>query len=280
MRRRPSDLTKGAQKDTSNVLNYGMGYNLQRFSPLTQINRQTVKRLVPVWNYSYDDNKSEESQPLVYKGVLYVTTNSATMAMDAKTGQQIWKTKVEYPDEMPRIVCCGIINRGLALYDGKIFRTTLDANVIALDQKTGKELWRSHVIDFKDGYSQTVAPLVADGVVITGISGAEYGIRGFIDGWDPNDGKHLWRTYTVAGPDDPNGKTWPGDTWQHGGGSTWITGSFDPDLHTVYWGTGNADSVEPHHASWRQPLHLLGSGARSEDRQDEVAFPVHAERPV
>jgi len=240
-----SDLTKGAQEDTSNVLNYGMGYNLQRFSPLTQINRQTVKRLVPVWSYSYDDNKSEESQPLVYKGVLYVTTNSATMAVDAKTGQQLWKTKVEYPDEVPRIVCCGIINRGLALYDGKIFRTTLDANVIALDQKTGKELWRSHVIDFKDGYSQTVAPLVADGVVITGISGAEYGIRGFIDGWDPNDGKHLWRTYTVAGPDDPNGKTWPGDTWQHGGGSTWITGSFDPDLHTVYWGTGNADPWNP-----------------------------------
>jgi len=239
------DLMKGAQKDTSDVLNYGMGYNLQRFSPLTQINKDTVKHLVPVWNYSYDDNKSEESQPLVYQGVLYVTTNSATMAINAKTGEAIWKTKVEYPEEVPRIVCCGIINRGLALYDGKLFRTTLDANVIALDQKTGKELWRSHVIDFKDGYSQTVAPLVADGVVITGISGAEYGIRGFLDGWDPATGNHLWRTYTVAGPDDPNGKTWPGDTWQHGGGSTWITGSFDPELHTVYWGTGNADPWNP-----------------------------------
>jgi alcohol dehydrogenase (cytochrome c) len=239
------DLMKGAQKDTANVLNYGMGYNLQRFSPLTQINRDTVKHLVPVWNYSYDDNKSEESQPLVYQGVLYVTTNSATMALNAKTGEQIWKSKIEYPEETPRIVCCGIINRGLALYEGKIFRTTLDANVVALDAKTGKEVWRSHVIDFKDGYSQTVAPLVADGVVITGISGAEYGIRGFIDGWDPETGKHLWRTYTVAGPEDPNGKTWPGDTWQHGGGSTWITGSFDPELHTVYWGTGNAGSWNP-----------------------------------
>src|SRR6202021_3796932 len=104
-------LVKGAT-DTSNVLNYGMGYNLQRFSPLTQINKETVKRLVPVWNYSYDDNKSEESQPLVYKGVLYVTTNSATMAVDVKTGKQIWKTKVEYPPETPRIVCCGILNPG------------------------------------------------------------------------------------------------------------------------------------------------------------------------
>ena len=144
------ELMAGSQKDTANVLNYGMGYNLQRFSPLTQINRDTVKHLVPVWNYSYDDNKSEESQPLVYKGVLYVTTNSATMAIDAKTGNQIWKTKVEYPAEVPRIVCCGIISRGLALYEGKVFRTTLDANVIALDAKDGKELWRSHVIDFKD----------------------------------------------------------------------------------------------------------------------------------
>jgi alcohol dehydrogenase (cytochrome c) len=240
-----ADLVQGAQKDTSNVLNYGMGYDLKRFSPLNQINRDTIKRLVPVWNYSYDDNKSEESQPLVYKGVLYVTTNSATMAVDAKTGQQIWKSKIEYPPETPRIVCCGIISRGLALYDGKIFRTTLDANVIALDQQTGKELWRSNVIDWKEGYSQTVAPLIADGVVITGISGAEYGIRGFLDGWDPGTGKHLWRTYTVAGPDDPNGKSWPGDTWQHGGGSTWITGSFDPELHTVFWGTGNAGSWNP-----------------------------------
>ena len=101
------DLAAGSQQDTSDVLNYGMGYDLQRFSPLQQINRQTIKRLVPVWNYSYDDNKSEESQPLVYKGVLYVTTNVATMALDAKTGQQLWKSKIEYPEETPRIVCCG-----------------------------------------------------------------------------------------------------------------------------------------------------------------------------
>jgi alcohol dehydrogenase (cytochrome c) len=239
-----ADLAKGTQ-DTSEVLNYGMSYDLQRFSPLTQINRDTVKRLVPVWNYSYDDNKSEESQPLIYKGVLYVTTNAATMALDAKTGQQLWKSKIDYPPETPRIVCCGIINRGAALYDGKLFRTTLDANVMALDAKTGKELWKQNAIDYKTGYSMTVAPLVADGVVITGISGAEYGIRGFIDGWDPETGKHLWRTYTVAGPGDPEAKSWPGDTWQHGGGSTWITGSYDPDLHTVYWGTGNAGSWNP-----------------------------------
>ena len=228
------ELAKGAS-DSKNVLNYGMGYNLQRFSPLSQINKETVKKLVPVWNYSYDDNRSEESQPLVYKGVLYVTTNSATIAVDAKTGKQIWKTKVDYPPETPRIVCCGIINRGAAIFDGKLFRTTLDANVIALDAKTGKELWRQNAINFKDGYSMTVAPLVADGVVITGISGAEFGTRLFIDGWNPQNGEHLWRTYTVPSEGEKGVETWAGDTWQHGGGSTWITGSFDPELHTVYW---------------------------------------------
>jgi alcohol dehydrogenase (cytochrome c) len=231
-------LVKGAA-DTSNVLNYGMGYNLQRFSPLTQINRDNAKDLVPVWNYSLADDRSEESQPLVYQGVVYITTNNATAAIDAKTGKQIWKTKVEYPPETPRIVCCGIINRGAALYDGKVYRTTLDANVIALDAKTGKEVWKQNAINFKDGYSMTVAPLVADGVVITGISGAEFGTRLFIDGWDAKNGEHLWRTYTVPSEGEKGVETWAGDTWQHGGGSTWITGSFDPELHTVYWGIGN-----------------------------------------
>ena len=192
-------LVKGAT-DTSNVLNYGMGYNLQRFSPLTQINKDNAKNLVPVWNYSFADDRSEKSQPLVYQGVIYVTTHAATMAVEAKTGKQIWKTKVEYPAETPRIVCCGIINRGAAIHEGKIFRTTLDANVIALDAKTGKELWRQKAADIKEGYSMTVAPLVADGVILTGISGAEFGTRGFIDGWDPATGKHLWRTHTIPSP--------------------------------------------------------------------------------
>ncbi len=244
-----ADLEKGTA-DTANVLNYGMSYSQQRFSPLDKISKETVKSLVPAWNLSFDDNRAEETHPLVYKGVLYATTHNATIAVDAKTGRQIWKTKVEYPPETPRIVCCGIISRGLALFDGKVFRTTLDANVIALDAKTGSELWRSKVIDWKEGYSQTLAPLVADGVVITGTSGAEYGIRGFIDGWDPETGKHLWRTYTIPGPGEPGNESWPGDSWQHGGGSSWITGSYDPELKTVYWGVGNAG---PWNAKVRSP---------------------------
>jgi len=233
-----SELARGSA-NTAGVLNYGMGYDLQRYSPLRQINARNVHKLVPVWNYSLDDNRSEESQPLVYKGVLYITTHAMTAAVDVKTGTQLWKTKLEYPPDVPRVVCCGIINRGVAIYEGRLFRTTLDANVIALDASTGKELWRQKAADYKVGFTMTMAPLVADGVVITGISGAEFGTRDFIDGWDPATGKHLWRTYTIPEPNEPGGNTWPGDTWKYGGGSTWITGSYDPELKTVYWGVGN-----------------------------------------
>jgi alcohol dehydrogenase (cytochrome c) len=123
-----SELARGSA-NTAGVLNYGMGYDLQRYSPLKQINARNVHKLAPVWNYSLDDNRSEESQPLVYKGVLYITTHAMTAAVDVKTGNQLWKTKLEYPPDVPRVVCCGIINRGAAIYDGKLFRTTLDANV-------------------------------------------------------------------------------------------------------------------------------------------------------
>ena len=228
-----------SKSDPSYVLNYGMDYGQQRYSALAKINAQNVKHLAPAWNLSYDDNRAEESQPLVYKGVLYVTTNSATIAVDAKTGKQLWKTKVEYPPETPRVVCCGIINRGAAMYEGKIIRGTLDAKLVALDAKTGKQLWKSDVAEMKAGYTMTGAPQIADGVILTGISGAEFGTRDFIDGWDPADGKHLWRTYTVPLPNEKGGDTWAGDTAKTGGGSTWITGSFDPELHTVYWGIGN-----------------------------------------
>jgi alcohol dehydrogenase (cytochrome c) len=221
------------------VLVYGMGYQGQRYSSLTQINKQNVGKLVPVWSYSLNDLQGGEGFPIVKDGVIYVTTHNATSAVDAVTGKAIWRVVHEYPPETLRVVCCGIVNRGAAIFDGKLFRTTLDANVIALDAKTGKELWRQKAADIKEGYSMTVAPLVADGVVITGISGAEYGTRGFIDGWDPATGKHLWRTHSIPSPDEPGGDTWKGDTWKLGGGSTWITGSYDAELNTVYWGIGN-----------------------------------------
>ncbi len=226
---------------TGDVLTYGMGYGQQRYSPLDQINTETAAQLTPVWAYSLDDGRGQESFPLVRNGVMYVTTHKATMAIDAMTGKQIWKTSVDYPAETPRVACCGIVNRGVAMLDGKLFRTTLDAHVIALDAETGEEIWRKKSIDFKTGYSFTVAPLVADGVVIVGISGGEYGVRGYIEAYDPESGEQLWRTYTVPAPGEPGSETWPeGDAWERGGGPAWLTGTYDPDLNTVYWGTGNA----------------------------------------
>ena len=129
----------------------------------------------------------------------------------------------------------------MALYNGKVFRGTLDAHMVALDQKTGKELWKTKVAEWKEGFSIISAPLVANGVVVTGLSGAEFGIRGFLDGYDPETGKQLWRRYTIPAPGEKGSETWPKNkAWATGGGSTWITGSYDPQLDLMYWGTGNA----------------------------------------
>lgn len=226
-------------KTSGDVLTYGMGYNNQRYSALDQINKATVKNLVPVWNYSLNNPQGQESQPIIHNGVMYVTTHTSTVAINALTGRQIWKQEIEYAPDVFRMACCGLVNRGVAIYNGKIYRGTLDAQVIAMDAKTGKQLWKAKAIDYKLGHAMTGAPLVANGVLMTGIAGGEYGTRGFIDGWDPETGKHLWRFYTTAAGQDKGADTWPGDTAQKGGAPTWLTGAYDPDLDLVYWGTGN-----------------------------------------
>ncbi len=235
------DDLKNDGKNTDNVLTYGMGYQQHRYSPVNQINKTTIKRLVPVWNLSLDNNWGEQAQPLVYNGVMVVTNAKATIAIDVATGKQIWKHTLDWPPETPRVVCCGVSNKGAAILNGKIYRTTLDAHVLALDAKTGKELWKSKAAEWKDGYSMTVAPQIASGVLITGISGAEFGIRGFIDGWDPETGKQLWRRYTIPARGEKGNETWPqnNNAWEVGGGSSWITGSYDPELDLAYWGVGN-----------------------------------------
>src|SRR5881396_2931139 len=240
------DDLKSDGRNTDHILTYGMGYHQQRYSPLNQINKRTVRRLVPAWNLSLDNNWGEQAQPLVYNGVMYVTNARATVAIDVATGKQVWKHNLEWPPETPRVVCCGVSNKGAAILNGKVYRTTLDAYVLALDMKTGKEVWKSKAAEWKDGYSMTGAPQIADGVLITGISGAEFGTRGFLDGWDPDTGGHLWRRYTIPGPGEKGHETWPpGDAYLRGGGSTWITGSYDPELDLVYWGTGNAGPWNP-----------------------------------
>src|SRR5262245_3853774 len=241
------DLKKdGNGGSTDNILTYGMGYHQQRFSPLKQIDKTNIKRLVPVWSLSLDNNWGEQAQPLVYNGVMYVTNARYTVAIDVATGRQIWRHTLDWPPETPRVVCCGVSNKGPAILNGKVFRTTLDAHVIALDMKTGQEVWKQKVAEWKEGFSMTMAPQIARGVLITGISGAEFGIRGFLDGWDPETGKRLWRRYTIPAPGEKGYETWPpGDAYLRGGGSTWITGSYDPDLDLIYWGTGNSGPWNP-----------------------------------
>jgi alcohol dehydrogenase (cytochrome c) len=229
---------RGAASKTDRVLTYGMSYSQQRFSPLKQIDKQTVKRLVPAWTYSFDNNTGEESQALVLDGVMYSTSHDKTVAIDVETGREIWKTYNPYPPATTDTVCCGIVNRGGALYNGKFYRTILDGRVQALDIKTGKEIWNARSSTVDDGHAMTGAPLIANGVVIVGVAGAEFSSRGYIEGYDAETGKRLWRFYTVPRPGEKGAETWP-DAANAAGGSTWTTGSYDPDLDLVYWGTGN-----------------------------------------
>ena len=233
-------------KNSDNVLTYGMGYHQNRYSPLKQINKQTVKKLVPAWNVSLNSSYGEQGQPLVHDGLLFASDAEATVAIDVATGRQAWRTPVDFDPATPRVVCCGVSNKGPAVYNGKVYRGTLDAFLVALDQKSGKPVWKEKVAEWKEGFSITGAPLVANGVLITGISGAEFGVRGFLDAYDPETGKRLWRRYTIPAPGEKGSETWPkDDSWQRGGGSTWITGSYDPELDLVYWGVGNAGPWNP-----------------------------------
>ena len=230
------------------VLVYGMGYQGQRFSPLKQINKSNVKKLVPLWSYSMNDSRGSESFPLVKDGVIYVTSHNATVAVNALTGKQIWKVAHDYPPETLRVVCCGIVNRGAALYEGKIIRALMDNHIIALDMKTGQEVWRTASPDPvkpENGYAMTGAPLVVGGVVVVGVAGAEYGHRGFIEAYDANSGKHLWRHYNVPAAGEPGVETWADKSSETGGGSSWITGTYDKDLDLVYWGVGNPSPWNP-----------------------------------
>ena len=209
-----------------------------RHSELAQINTENVSRLAPRWIFQTGVNGKNETTPLVDDGLMYMTgpLNNA-WALDALSGRPLWHYGKPFPPGLS--YCCGPVNRGFAMLRDKLFKLNLDATLVAIDRKTGGVLWESRVDDYKKGYSGTAAPLIAKNLVVVGIAGAEFGVRGFIDAFDANTGKRAWRFYTVAGEDDPGGKSWSGDSWKRGGGSTWITGTYDPDLNLIYWGTGN-----------------------------------------
>jgi alcohol dehydrogenase (cytochrome c) len=233
-------------KNPANVTTQSMGYARQSYSPLKQINTSNVKRLVPIWSTSLMNDMGELAAPTVYDGVMYVINGKWTFAIDVETGRQIWRTPVQLepgPGPAP-----SAITRGAAtIYNGKLFRITHDNHVLALEMKTGKEAWNQKFADAKEGYLSTAAPIVANGVLMSGMAGGESTTRGFIDGWDPDTGKKLWRRYTIPAPGEPGSETWPkdSDAWKYGGGPTWRSGSYDPTLDLVYWGTGNAEPYDP-----------------------------------
>ncbi len=231
-------------KNTDNIVTQSMGYDRQNYSPLEQINRSNVTRLVPIWSASLMNDFGELAAPTIYNGVMYVINGKWTFAIDVETGRQIWRTPVELDPETRRAA----ITRGAAtIYDGRLFRVTIDNHVLALDMESGEELWNQQFADSSEGYYATGAPIVANGVLISGMSGGESTTRGFLDGWDPETGTKLWRRYTIPAPGEPGAETWPvdSDAWRHGGGPTWRSGSYDPQLDLVYWGTGNAEPYDP-----------------------------------
>jgi len=231
-------------KNTENVTMHSMGYDRKSYSPLKQINKSNIKHLVPIWNASVMNDEGELAAPTIYNGVMYVVNGKWTFAIDVETGRQIWRTPVKLEAGVSRTA----INRGgSTIYNGKIFRVTVDNHLVAIQMKTSEELWNQKYADLKDGFYSTGGPIVANGVVISGVSGGESTTRGFLDGWDPETGKKLWRRYTIPAPGEPGSETWPknSDAWSQGGGPTWRSGSYDPQLDLVYWGTGNAEPYDP-----------------------------------
>src|ERR1700704_2039291 len=249
-----SDELVNDGKNTDNVTTQSMGYDRKSYSPLKQINKSNVKRLVPVWSASLMNESGELAAPTVYNGVMYAINGKRTFAIDIETGRQIGRTRVAVDPEMKRAVP---ITRGAAtIYRGKVFRVTIDNHVLALEMKTGKQLWNQKFADWHEGYYATSAPIVANGVVISGMAGGESTTRGFLDGWDPDTGTKLWRRYTIPPPGEPGHETWPADSdaWKVGGGPTWRSGSYDPQLDLVYWGTGNAEPYDPRPREARDSL--------------------------
>jgi alcohol dehydrogenase (cytochrome c) len=226
-----------AAGEPGNWLTYSGNYAGHRFSPLQEITPANVADLRVKWVYQFRERRTEVS-PLVADGVMYVTAPNFAAALDARTGRTLWTYERPVPLDQ-QTIGFGRVNRGAAILDGTVFVGTLDAHVVALDAKSGAVRWDVAVADYKLGYCLTLAPLAIRGKVLVGTSGGEAGIRGFVDAYDAKTGKRLWRFWTIPGPGEPGHETWSGEAWKTGGGSTWVTGSYDPELNLVYWGTGN-----------------------------------------
>jgi alcohol dehydrogenase (cytochrome c) len=235
----PYQRIAGAESAPSDWLTYSGNYQAHRFSPLSQITRQNVAQLKPFWIYQVRRTGIVETSPIVADGVMYITEPPSTVtALDVRTGRPLWTWTPAIPTDVI-IIGSPPVNRGVAVLDDMVFVGTVHGHLVALDAKSGAVRWDVAVDDNKRGYYMTAAPLALDGRILIGVSGAEAGIRGFLDAYDPRTGRRVWRTFTVPAPGEPGADTWGGESWKTGGGSAWLTGSYDPALNLVYWGTGN-----------------------------------------
>jgi alcohol dehydrogenase (cytochrome c) len=245
-----------ARSEPHNWLTYYGTYDGQRFSALQEITTTNVSRLRPVWTFQYSQvgllanplTWAFEAAPIVVDGVMYVTgPNGYVWALDGATGGKLWQYEHAIPIDVP--LCCGNVNRGAAVAEGKVVFATANGMLVALDATDGRMVWQTQFVDPRAGESATVAPLVVKNMVLVGNSGAEYGVRGHIDAFDLATGRRVWRRYTVPRPGEPGSESWPpdrgrhGGAWARGGGTAWITGTYDPVLDLVYWGTGNPSPV-------------------------------------
>lgn len=233
----PFERIVNADREPGNWLSYSRDLQGRRFSPLTEINTQNVSGLRVKWAFQFREPRTEVS-PIVIDGILFVTGPNSAAAIDGRSGRLLWTWTRPLPADFHSIGF-GHTNRGPAVLDDKLFVATLDGYLVALDLKSGIERWSSKVLNYKTGYSMTMAPLTIDGKVVIGVSGGEAGIRGFIDAYDAKTGQRAWRFWTIPGPGEPGHDTWSGEAWKTGGGATWVTGSYDPELKLIYWGVGN-----------------------------------------
>ena len=229
-----------AAKEPQNWLIYSGTYDAWRYSPLDQINRENVKRLAPVWIFQTGKVDGGFScTPLVADGVMYITTPwNRVFALDAVTGKEIWH--YYHPEPKDFGLLYGPWNRGAALGHGLVFMGTIDNRLVALDAKTGKEVWNVEIESMQQcGCNITGAPLVVKDKVVVGVTGGDSAHRGYLNAFDARTGRRAWRFWTIPGPGEKGHETWKGDSWKYGGGATWMTGSYDPELNLIYWGVGN-----------------------------------------
>ncbi len=250
-----------ADREPGNWLTYGRTYTEQRFSPLKSISDATVKQLGLAWSFDLDTHRGQEATPIVVSSTMYFTSAwSKVFALNAATGALLWSYDPKVPREWAINACCDVVNRGVAVWKGKVYVGTLDGRLVALDAATGKPAWEQLTIDPNWRYTITGAPRVVKGKVLIGNGGGEFGVRGYVSAYDAESGKLAWRFYTVPG--DPSkrfespilaqaAKTWSGEWWKNGGGGTvWDAIVYDPELDLVYIGTGNGG---PWNGKYRSP---------------------------